>query len=302
MAPRKVSAEVGPPPGRPAPGREPPGYAMLLGMPKGRKLLIPVVALLICAAAVVTWNLRKASPAPVTEVPKTATRASGRAAPKFARRRVIQPRKTTKAADRARAFQGQPGWLVVGRSSRGEDGAMWEARKLESRGIEATAIRGDLFTELDADTIYVVYGGYRSPGEADKKSAALKAQGVSSRVLQSGPVRLLPGDETDPPKRLTAIRGIVTDDGEPAAYHVERRMEGTGEEEGQLDALMPDAAGHFFFWTNRRGVMTLAISLPLELDELKDSGEGASVEIEDTGPAILDVVLEVESKAPATAP
>ncbi len=276
---------------------------MLVGVKK--RVLVVAGLLLLGTVAVYRWRREPAAiatrsasgPADPIVRPARAPRKPGVRKP---RRKPRGPSRVPVVETFKRTFTGASGWVAAGRSRQGEDESMWAARKLEGRGIEATMLAGSVFTGLDPDAIYLVYGRYATREKAEARAAELKAKGVIARALETGPIRLAPGEEGAPPKRLTAIRGIVTDDGEPAAYHVERRLEGVDEKAGELDALMPDAAGYFFFWTNRRGQMTLAISLPLELDDVKDSGDEASVDLDDTGPAILDVVLEVESKTPGS--
>ena len=195
---------------------------------------------------------------------------------------------------------GRPGWLVAARSPVGEDESMWAARKLEEGGLEATAVPGEMFSRLTADATYIIYGWAAGREEAETKALTLRAKGVKAEALESGPIRPPAGEGA--PRHLAGIRGTVLDDGSPAAYHVERRIEGADEDAEQFTAVMPDTSGRFFFWTNRRGTLLLDVNLPLELNQVKESDGGASVNIDDEGPAIQDVELAVESKDRPAAP
>jgi ketosteroid isomerase-like protein len=147
---------------------------------------------------------------------------------------------TAKASPFTGAFQGQPGWFVLGESAADAKAIAARALALEADGVEAHPIATTSFEGLKDGLYAVVHGAFVTRAEAQALVDRLKTRKIQAYVKESGPLRS--------GERLVEIRGIAMRNGKPGSAPLLLTVEDGGE--GELTAA-PN--GQFVTWMSLTG-------------------------------------------------
>src|SRR5262245_49976771 len=84
------------------------------------------------------------------------------------------------------AFDGNPGWLVIGEATTGAREAALKGGDGMAQGGPVAAVRSNLFRGLRKDLIVLVYGGFADRARATALAAELNGKGIKVYVKDSG--------------------------------------------------------------------------------------------------------------------
>jgi hypothetical protein len=92
------------------------------------------------------------------------------------------------------AFDGNPGWLVIGETtSDAREAALKAGDRLAKQGIAVSPVRSDLFQGLRKGLFVLIYGSFADRARATALAAELTGKGIKVYVKNSGALAAKPG-------------------------------------------------------------------------------------------------------------
>ena len=137
------------------------------------------------------------------------------------------------------AFDGDPGWLVIGETTSDAREAAMKAGDRLALGIAVSPVRSDLFQGLRKGLFVLIYGGFADRARAAALATELGVKGIKVYVKNSGALATTAGARP----RLLRVWGRLDE-----TVRSPTPIEITGENDRPSDTVYTDRHGRYESW------------------------------------------------------